>query len=321
MVQLKEKASNNKALNFQSIIIIIDYFGKWPEWFPLFLESCKANSTINWLFHTDCEHEQYKIDNVFFHTITKEDYIQKVNKKLKINLTLSNNYKLCDLKPMYGLIHEQEILNYDFYGYGDLDVIYGNIRDFYNSKVLENNVISTHNWCISGHLAIFKNVDWMRTAFKRYKGWKNIIENPECQRFDEDTFIKVFQYPPHLNNNHYFIYDILNPLSKRYRQKLYLREQYTTPLTHSYWKSGSYLHPQTWYWKNGTLTNEMDQDQKFIYLHFMNFFSGRWMASIYKKKPVWKNLDTIIFVEAQQMQKTGMVINREGFHNYRDEIA
>lgn len=310
----------DQTVNYQSIIIIIDYFGEWPEWFSLFLESCKTNSTVNWLFHTDCEHRQYKIDNVCFKTMSREAYIEKVNKKLNINLTLSDSYKLCDLKPMYGLIHEDEITGFDFYGYGDVDVIYGNIRKFYTPQVLQNNVISSHNWCISGHLALFRNVKWMRNAFKRYKGWKTIIENPECLRFDEDTFIKVFQYPTQIDSKYFSLYDFFYPLSKKYRQKLFLVEQFTTPLTHSLWRSGSYFHPETWYWRNGELSNDTDSNQSYIYLHFMNFFSGRWMSSYYKKDSVWKNVDKFLFVKPYQMQNQGMIIDRAGFHVYEKTI-
>ncbi|WP_371417607.1 DUF6625 family protein [Anabaena sp. UHCC 0187] len=35
------------------IAIIIVYFGQWPVWFPAFLESCRYNSSVNWLFFTD----------------------------------------------------------------------------------------------------------------------------------------------------------------------------------------------------------------------------------------------------------------------------
>jgi hypothetical protein len=256
---------NSKEIEYKSIIIIIDYFGKWPEWFPLFLESCRHNSTIKWLFHTDCDFEHYEIANVFFKFTTKEKYIANIKRKLNVSITLEDNYKLCELKPMCGLLYEEEILGYDFYGYGDIDVIYGNIRDFYTSNVLENNVISTHTWCVSGHLALFKNTKWMRNAFKRYKGWKKIVENPEYQRFDEDLFINVFKYP-NINPSQYFLYDILHPFSRKYRKKLYFLEQFTTPLTPSPWRFGRYTHPETWYWKDGKLTNENDESQEYIYL-------------------------------------------------------
>jgi hypothetical protein len=76
---------NNKIQkneNCKLIITIIDYFGKWPEWFQLFLESCKRNPTIDWLFHTDCNYEQFEIPNVSFKTLTKENILKMLIKDL-----------------------------------------------------------------------------------------------------------------------------------------------------------------------------------------------------------------------------------------------
>ena len=36
-----------------SILLIIPYFGKFKNYFQLFLESCRVNSSINWLILTD----------------------------------------------------------------------------------------------------------------------------------------------------------------------------------------------------------------------------------------------------------------------------
>jgi hypothetical protein len=89
----------------KSIVIIIDYFGgKWPEWFPVFLESCRRNPTINWIFHTDCQCDFFDISNVSFHDMTIEDYKKHVNAKLGVRFKPANYYKLCDLRPMYGIM-------------------------------------------------------------------------------------------------------------------------------------------------------------------------------------------------------------------------
>ncbi len=50
--QPKTNHENRTAL--PSIGFVIPYFGNWPFWFPFFLESCRANPSINWIFHTDC---------------------------------------------------------------------------------------------------------------------------------------------------------------------------------------------------------------------------------------------------------------------------
>lgn len=298
----------------KSILIIIDYFGEWPPWFPLFLESCRRNPTINWLFNTDCSFEAYSVDNVKFKRTNFDDYVEKISEKLKINFNPENSYKLCDIRPMYGIIHSEEIAEFDFYGYGDLDVIYGNIRNFYTEEVLENNVVSTHAFFISGHLALFRNVKWIRNAFRRIRNWKAKLEHPKSQRFDEDVFSTLFRYPGDKQENNFW-YDVLHPCSRRYRRNLFLKEQFTTPLTPLKWRRGQARHPEIWFWKDGTLTNENDRTQECIYLHFMNYVSARWMDPLYNTHPSWKSLDKFVFATPEEMSSKGVRIDRAGFHS------
>lgn len=297
----------------KSILIIINYFGQWPPWFPIFLESCKKNPTINWLFHTDCPFEEYDIDNVKFKHVTFDDYVTMVSEKLNIRFKPENSYKLCDIKPMYGVLHSDEISGFDFYGYGDVDVLYGNIRHFYTDEVLQNNVISTHVGIVSGHLALFKNVAWIRNAYEKCKDWRAKIENPQSQRFDEDVFSTVFRYP-RIDPKYFFWYDLVHPFTRKYRHNLYFQEQFTTPLTPLPWRNNRSSHPQEWYWENGRLTNELDGNQEHLYLHFMNYLSARWMDTQFNTYPCWKKLDKFVFLTADQVRTQGVKINRTGFH-------
>lgn len=36
------------------LILLMPYFGRWPEWINLFVESCKGNPGVRWRFYTDC---------------------------------------------------------------------------------------------------------------------------------------------------------------------------------------------------------------------------------------------------------------------------
>jgi hypothetical protein len=290
----------------KSIIIIIDYFGRWPEWFPIFLESCRQNPTIDWLFHTDCSFKGIDIPNVKFKYISPEDYIKRVSETLKIKFQPREAYKLCDLRPATGYLYAEEIKGYDFFGYGDIDLVYGDIRRFYTDAVLQNNVISTHEWCLCGHLALIRNKPWLRVAFKRIKNWKIYFEEPEYQRFDEDVFTQVFRSSTS---------SLVRPdlLGIRYRRKLYFFEQYTTPLTPNKWRNGAIDHPQVWYWKNGKITAEGDHADEYIYLHFMNYKVARWMDARYGNKAFWDGLPSIVHVAPEQIPK-GVRIDRFGFH-------
>ncbi|WP_420882928.1 DUF6625 family protein [Zooshikella ganghwensis] len=41
-------------MSLKTIAIIIPYFGQWPEWIDLYIESCKHNPSIDWLLFSDC---------------------------------------------------------------------------------------------------------------------------------------------------------------------------------------------------------------------------------------------------------------------------
>ena len=147
------------------LIILIPYFGRWPEWINLFVESCKWNPDVGWRIYTDCGEPENKADNVEFVHLAFEDYKAMVQSRLGIRFDHHDPYRLCDLKPCLGHIHESDIAGCPFFGYGDIDVTYGNIRSFYTTELLSNcNVISTHPERVSGHLAIFRNEPSLRTA-------------------------------------------------------------------------------------------------------------------------------------------------------------
>lgn len=169
----------------KKIIIIIPYFGKLPNYFPLFLESCRFNSSIDWLLIIDDkEIYEYPINvKVIYWTFREiRSYIQN---KFEFTISLQNPYKLCDFRGAYGYIFEEFIFGYDFWGYGDMDVIYGNIRKFLNPKVLKEN----ERVFLLGHLSLYKNNEKMnmlfKTAFKGKEYYKYVFSYPENYVFDE----------------------------------------------------------------------------------------------------------------------------------------
>ncbi|WP_333486766.1 DUF6625 family protein, partial [Phocaeicola plebeius] len=137
----------------KSIIIIIPYFGKLPTLFPFWLQSALNNPTIDFLFITDANiqpMQNIKVINKTF-SLLKEEIQSKFNFEIK----LETPYKLCDFKPAYGYIFNEQIKGYDFWGFGDIDLIYGNIRNFINDTILNQySVIS--GW---GHLTLYKNTE------------------------------------------------------------------------------------------------------------------------------------------------------------------
>ena len=119
----------------KSIIVILPYFGKLPNMFPFWLESCKLNSSVDFLIATDqqinCEASNIKVIQT-----SLPDIKDKLESLLGIQVWLEKPYKLCDFRPLYKKLFFEYVKEYDFWGYCDCDLIFGNIREFLTDELL-----------------------------------------------------------------------------------------------------------------------------------------------------------------------------------------
>lgn len=140
------------------IAVICPYFGKLPSNIEITINSMKNNSFIDWYILTDDQFfGEYK--NVF---VEKFDFreVQKIIKD-KIGTELYSPYKLCDYKVTYGFIFENILSKYEFWGYCDLDIIFGDLSQIFNEK----NLNKYQKICDKGHLSIYKNIKEINKAF------------------------------------------------------------------------------------------------------------------------------------------------------------
>lgn len=147
---------------FSSILLIIPYFGKFNNFFPFFLESCKNNSSVNWLIVTDDRTKYNYPPNIKVIYMTFAQLKNKIEDCFPFKISLEKPYKLCDYKPAYGMIFNDEIQGYDFWGYCDNDLIFGDIRSFLTEEILRDRekVLSR------GHLSLYRNNPRMNSFFQ-----------------------------------------------------------------------------------------------------------------------------------------------------------
>ena len=145
-----------------TIALIIPYFGRFNNYFHFWLESAKLNPSID--FHIYTDQQLNSIDNIIVHHTT----FNELNKKIvhKLSMTLLDNgmprinlggaakpYKLCDYKPVYGIIFDEDLRAYDFWGHCDVDLIFGDIRKFITEDILNKyDRILSH-----GHFTLYRN--------------------------------------------------------------------------------------------------------------------------------------------------------------------
>lgn len=240
---------------------------------PFFLQSCRYNPDVQWLFFTDCGVPPDAPENVQFRVMSFTDYCNMVSVRLGIHFQPSSPYKLCDLKPALGYVHADNLAGFDFWGFSDIDLIYGNLRThFTNARLSSFDLLSTHERRISGHLCLLRNVRRMREAFMLSPSWREKLSSDEHLAFDESSFSRLFirykSWPTPLRN-------LANGLNPLWRCSDFA-EAYSTPNGRVRWHDGSFNFPQRWIWKDGRLYNDQDGVRQFPYFHFIGWKSDAW---------------------------------------------
>jgi len=174
----------------KNIVLFVCYYGKLPWYFDYFVHSCKYNQSIDFYIITDDLNYAAPLPNnvkLVYKTLNELSLIASEKFGFKINIT--NGYKLCDFKPAYGFIFSDLLTGYDFWGHCDIDIIFGNIRDFITDDLLENyDLISVrHDW-LSGCFLLYKNNDKLNTLFLSSKDYKKVFTSDRHFCFDETNF-------------------------------------------------------------------------------------------------------------------------------------
>ncbi|MFT3946996.1 MAG: hypothetical protein QM763_08495 [Agriterribacter sp.] len=172
------------------IAIILCWYGPYPWYFPYFIHSCTFNPTIDFYIITDnrCIIDN-KPSNVWLIYMTINEIKVVAQQRLGFNVNIDYPYKFCDFKPAYGFLFPEIIGGYDYWGYSDLDIIYGNIRSFLDNEMLAKyDFISVRHDYTTGCFALYRNNEKMNTFFMRSKDYRLVLSNPEHFCFDECNF-------------------------------------------------------------------------------------------------------------------------------------
>jgi hypothetical protein len=277
----------------KKIAMIIPFFGQWPQWMDLYLYSCSMNQIMDIYLFSDIPLTNGNISNVKYNYTTFTDYCHRISETLNIQFCPDNPRKLCDVKPFYGFIHQNELQGYDFWGTSDIDVLYGNLSCFINDKLLDNyDFISTHSDRVSGHFFLARNCKKMVEMPFQIKKWEKMLTENKNWIVDEAQLLDVLL--PHFRKIQY-LYNLIYKLplkSKRQnialynkiadlfrffwvfqRKRLYFKEFYSTPYRTKYnGFSMKYLY------SDGKIT-DLDVGKEIMYLHFLGYKNNLWKDS------------------------------------------
>lgn len=211
----------------KSIGIVCCYFGKLRQDYKSWLLSCEYNKTINWIIFTDCDWGEVP-NNVKIIKCSFEDLKNKFQNCFDFEICLEKPYKICDYKPAFGYIFKEYLKNYEFWGYCDFDMIFGNIRKFITDDILNKyDKIYT-----MGHLSLYRNTENINNLFKSDKGnmdYKSSFTTNVIKVFDEEMGI----YDIFLKNN-YKVYNQYEYIDLCKFSKEIINNNYTIMKNHKF---------------------------------------------------------------------------------------
>lgn len=242
------------------IAYVVPYFGKFPKGFQFWLLSCGCNPSIDWLIFTDDKTPYEYPENVKVTYCSFDDMKKKVQVVYDFPISLERPYKLCDFKPAYGEIFADELEEYDFWGHCDIDLVWGNIREFYTDEILKKYEKVGFN----GHSNLYRNTPEVcsryRTQVPGKMFYREVYSTDKGYAFDEPGMDDIYDY---LGIEVYKGIDFANLL--KYDYGFFLD-----------WKDKTEDYKNEWQvftWKDGCLTRHYLYQGKiytedYMYLHY-----------------------------------------------------
>jgi hypothetical protein len=163
---------------------VIPYYGRLPDYFDVWLISATHNPKFDFLFFTDLVYDGELPANVKFITISFDDLKEKIQGLFSFPISLEGPYKFCDFRPAFGLIFQEYLEGYDFWGNCDIDLVFGQIDRF----ITEDLLASYERIQYMGHFTLNRNIKKVNSLFLK-KGslysYKRVFSSVENFAFDE----------------------------------------------------------------------------------------------------------------------------------------
>ena len=211
------------------------------------MKSVEQNSTVDFLLVTDDKTPRDYPKNLIVKYMTFKELQVEMQRLFDFDICLETPYKLCDYKPVYGKLFYDIVKNYDFWGYADIDLIFGDIRHFITEEVLSNyDKIQT-----AGHFTLVpttqEHVDFYTNVFDTID-YKKVYSSPKNFAFDEWSGMatlykikdkKIYNQVNDISDLSYKVWYFL-PSEEGYRRRLNRKEWNTYNLIYLFDKGKLY---------------------------------------------------------------------------------
>ncbi len=176
-------------------LLIIPYFGKFGPWFPIYLRSLAKQNTLDLLLITDADLTDLP-GNVRLLKGTLSDLQAMAEEKLGTKVSLPTARYLCDLKPAYGRLFDTYLEGYEYWAFGDEDVIYGDL-DRILRPLLDGrtDVLTADSKGTLGHLTVLRNTKKLRNLVFEDEKYFEVLAGEDFWAYDEWSWTRSVENP------------------------------------------------------------------------------------------------------------------------------
>lgn len=121
------------------------------------------------------------------------EFIDLVEKKTGVTPCIpAPSHKTQDMRPALGLILEDYIKGYDFWGHTDFDTVLGNLDKYIPEKLLSScDLFSNDPDAVNGIFSLYRNNDFVNNLFKECPEWIEIFRDEKFCAFEEKKFSEL----------------------------------------------------------------------------------------------------------------------------------
>ena len=146
--------SDNFSFAFLNI-----YFGKLPDYFDFWAKTCEPNfNNFHWFVYNDHVDKKKSVNNAV--TLVPYNFnmlCQDFSRTLGISIHPKNTRIVCDCRVIFYPIRSkhENLDDFDFIGYSDIDMLYGQLDKFLPKNVKQYSMISAHDGRPCGPFTLF----------------------------------------------------------------------------------------------------------------------------------------------------------------------
>lgn len=174
-------------------VFLITNFGDPIPWIDKYIENCNmlAPYGFEWYIFTPYQFKMSK--NVTVYNMTEKDFLELAGRKLNITpKTLLTPRMIGDFLPAFGVIFDELIEGFDFWGHTNFDVVYGRLDRYLPDTYLESlDIFSNDPGTMCGPFSLLRNTPVVNNLYQEHENYPGILTENGYYAYDEEGFSQV----------------------------------------------------------------------------------------------------------------------------------